>query len=98
MTSQCGDDPQTKERLAHFVDATASHALLSFADAYSRYNQIFMHSDDQAHTSFITDHGLYCYKVPKTVNDIQSLIGRVTSLTKATDRCAPFFKALKGNK
>ncbi|CAL8992010.1 unnamed protein product [Prunus brigantina] len=34
------------------VDATAGYALLSFMDAYSRYNQIFMHHDDQAHTSF----------------------------------------------
>ncbi|CAL2237121.1 unnamed protein product [Prunus armeniaca] len=32
-------------------------------DAYSGYNQIFMHPEDQAHTSFITDHGLCCYKV-----------------------------------
>ncbi|VVA39662.1 PREDICTED: RNA-directed DNA polymerase homolog, partial [Prunus dulcis] len=45
------------------VDATAGHALLSFMDAYSGYNQIFMHPEDQAHTSFITDRGLYCYKV-----------------------------------
>ncbi|CAL8988521.1 unnamed protein product, partial [Prunus brigantina] len=155
-------------------------------DAYSGYNQIFMHPEDQAHTSFITDRGLYCYKVmpfglknagatyqrlvnsifapligntmevyvddmlvksrttdqhipnlsavftilkqykmrlnptkgieanpekiqaildmaiPKTVKDIQSLTGRVAALTrfisKATDRCAPFFKALKGSK
>ncbi|KAI5343261.1 hypothetical protein L3X38_011137 [Prunus dulcis] len=173
-------------------------------DAYSCYNQIFMHPEDQAHTSFITDRGLYCYKVmpfglknvgatyqrlvnhlftpligntmevyvddmlvksrtadqhipnlsamftilkqykmrlnptkctfgvasgkflgfmisqrgieanpekiqaildmtiPKTVKDIQSLTGRVAALTrfisKATDRCAPFFKALKGTK
>ncbi|XP_034225475.1 uncharacterized protein LOC117635208 [Prunus dulcis] len=173
-------------------------------DAYSGYNQIFMHPEDQAHTSFIMDRGLYCYKVmpfglknagatyqrlvnhlfapligntmevyvddmlvksrtadkhipnlsamftilkqykmrlnptkcafgvafgkflgfmisqrgieanpekiqaildmtiPKTVKDIQSLTGRVAALTrfisKATDRCAPFFKALKGTK
>ncbi|CAL8133930.1 unnamed protein product [Prunus armeniaca] len=173
-------------------------------DAYSRYNQIFMHPKDQAHTSFITNRGLNCYKVmpfglknagatyqrllnslfaplivntmevyvddilvksrtadqhilnlsamftmlkeyrmrlnptkytfgvasgkflsfmisqrgikanpekiqgildmtiPKTVKDIQSLTGRVAALTrfisKATDRCAPFFKALKGSK
>ncbi|CAL9006576.1 unnamed protein product [Prunus brigantina] len=37
--------------------------------------------------------------IPKTVKDIQSLTGRVATLTrfisKATDRCAPFFKALK---
>ncbi|KAI5338538.1 hypothetical protein L3X38_017809 [Prunus dulcis] len=40
--------------------------------------------------------------IPKTVKDIQSLTGRVAALTrfisKATDRCASFFKALKGTK
>ncbi|CAL8990437.1 unnamed protein product, partial [Prunus brigantina] len=45
------------------VDVTVGHALLSFMDAYSGYNQIFMHPEDQAHSSFITDHGLYSYKV-----------------------------------
>ncbi|KAM2077654.1 hypothetical protein COP1_023960 [Malus domestica] len=41
-------------------------------------------------------------KEPVTSKDIQSLTGNVAALTrfisKATDRCAPFFKALKGNK
>ncbi|KAI5338425.1 hypothetical protein L3X38_017696 [Prunus dulcis] len=41
-------------------------------------------------------------KVPKMVKDIHSLTGRIVALTrfisKATDRCAPFFKALKGSK
>ncbi|KAM2286748.1 hypothetical protein ACFX1S_039183 [Malus domestica] len=41
-------------------------------------------------------------KEPITSKDIQSLTGKVAALTrfisKATDRCAPFFKALKGNK
>ncbi|CAL8116976.1 unnamed protein product [Prunus armeniaca] len=40
--------------------------------------------------------------IPKTVKDIQSLTGRVAALTrfisKGTDRCPPFFKALKGIK
>ncbi|CAL9020954.1 unnamed protein product [Prunus brigantina] len=40
--------------------------------------------------------------IPKKVKDIQSLTGHVAALTrfisKATDRCAPFFKALKGSK
>ncbi|CAL2247844.1 unnamed protein product [Prunus armeniaca] len=200
----CPKDSFPLPRIDQLVDATAGHALLSFMDAYSGYNQIFMHPEDQAHTSFITDRGLYCYKVmpfglknagatyqhlvnsifapligntmevyvddmlvksriadqhipnlsamftilkqyrmrlnptkcafgvasdkflgfmisqrgieanlekiqaildmtiPKTVKDIQSLTGRVAALTrfisKATDRCAPFFKALKGSK
>ncbi|KAI5323170.1 hypothetical protein L3X38_032242 [Prunus dulcis] len=198
------DYPTWLANVVMLVDATAGHALLSFMDAYSGYNQIFMNPEDQAHTSFITDRGLYCYKampfglknagatyqrlvnhlfapligntmevyvddmlvksrtadkhipnlsamfailkrykmrlnptkcafgvasgkfigfmisqrgneanpekiqaildmtIPNTVKDIQSLTGRVATLTrfisKATDRCAPFFKALKGTK
>ncbi|CAL8991629.1 unnamed protein product [Prunus brigantina] len=173
-------------------------------DAYSGYNQIFMHPTDREHTTFITDRGLYCYnvmpfglknagatyqrlvnqifaeligtsmevyvddmlvksrtandhlrnlslmfgklkqynmrlnpskcafgvasgkflgfmisqrgietnpekirplidmRVPKMKKEIQSLTGRVAALSrfisKATDRCAPYFKALKGSK
>ena len=50
-------------RIDRLVDATSGHALLSFMDAYSRYNHILMHVSDQEHTSFITDRELYCYKV-----------------------------------
>ena len=32
-------------------------------DAYSRYNQIPMFPRDEEQTAFITDRGLYCYKV-----------------------------------
>ncbi|KAI5349264.1 hypothetical protein L3X38_002151 [Prunus dulcis] len=157
LNRACPKDSFPLPRIDQLVDATVGHALLSFMDAYSGYNQIFMHPEDQAHTSFITDRGLYCYKVmpfglknagamyqrlvnhlfapligntmevyvatcyqrgieanpekiqaildmtiPKTVKDIQSLTGRVAALTrfisKATDRCAPFFKAFKGTK
>lgn len=45
------------------VDATAGFALFSFLDAYSRYNQIGMDLTDEENTSFITDRGLYNYKV-----------------------------------
>ena len=45
------------------VDATADHELLSFMDAFSGYNQILMHPDDQEKTAFITKRGIFCYKV-----------------------------------
>ena len=45
------------------VDSTAGFKTLSFLDAYSGYNQIKMHPADQAHTTFVTDKGLYCYEV-----------------------------------
>ena len=45
------------------VDATAGHELLSFMDAYSGYNQVPMFHRDEEHTAFITNRGLYYYKV-----------------------------------
>lgn len=45
------------------VDATAGHELLSFMDAYSGYSQILMHPDDQEKTTFMTNLGIFCYKV-----------------------------------
>ena len=45
------------------VDATAGHELLSFMDAFSGYNQILIHPDDQEKTAFITERGIFCYKV-----------------------------------
>ncbi|KAI5343814.1 hypothetical protein L3X38_011690 [Prunus dulcis] len=204
LNKACPKDSFPLPRIDQLVDATAGHELLSFMDAYSGYNQIFMHPPDSEHTAFITDKGLYCYNVmpfglknaeatyqrlvnkvfagyignimevyvddmllksrtaedhlqnlsimfgilkdyrmrlnpkkcafgvssgkflgfminqrgieanpekikaiidmerPKTTKDIQSLTGRVAALTrfisKATDKCAPFFKALKGGK
>ena len=45
------------------VDATAGRELLSFMDAFSGYNQILMHLDDQERTAFITERGIFCCKV-----------------------------------
>ncbi|XP_034202236.1 uncharacterized protein LOC117617090 [Prunus dulcis] len=204
LNKACPKDSFPLPRIDQLVDATAGHELLSFMDAYSGYNQIFMHPPDSEHTAFITDKGLYCYNVmpfglknagatyqrlvnkifagyignimevyvddmlvksrtaedhlqnlsimfgilknyrmrlnpkkcafgvssgkflgfmisqrgieanpekikaiidmerPRTMKDIQSLTGRVAALprfiSKATDKCVPFFKALKGGK
>ena len=45
------------------VDATVGHELLSFIDAFLGYNQILMHPDDQEKTAFITERGIFYYKV-----------------------------------
>ena len=45
------------------VDAMARHELLSFIDAFSGYNQILMHPDDQEKIAFITERGTFYYKV-----------------------------------
>jgi hypothetical protein len=50
-------------RIDMLVDSTVGHGLLSFMDVFSGYNQIRMHPADQEKIAFITDQGLYCYKV-----------------------------------
>ncbi|XP_052189983.1 uncharacterized protein LOC127799804 [Diospyros lotus] len=62
--------PTWVENSILLVDATAGHQLLSFMDAYSGYNQIPMNPDEEEHTSFMTDWGLYCYKVANHVSDL----------------------------
>ncbi|XP_034198943.1 uncharacterized protein LOC117614289 [Prunus dulcis] len=63
LNKACPKDSFPLPRIDQLVDATAGQELLSFMDAYSGYNQIFMHPPDSEHTAFITDKGLYCYNV-----------------------------------
>ena len=45
------------------VDSAASSAMYSFMDGFSGYNQIMMAVMDKIKTAFITEWGMYCYKV-----------------------------------
>jgi hypothetical protein len=45
------------------MDSTAGSVILYLLDCYSGYHQIAMHTDDEDKTTFITPHGIYCYKV-----------------------------------
>ncbi|XP_042974716.1 uncharacterized protein K02A2.6-like [Carya illinoinensis] len=44
------------------MDLIAGHLLLSFMDAYSVYNRIWMSLDDEEKIAFFTYRGLYYYK------------------------------------
>jgi BMFP domain-containing protein YqiC len=63
LNKACPKDSFPLPRIDLLVDSTFGHQLLSFMDAFSGYNQIQMAEVDQEKTSFITDRGLYCYKV-----------------------------------
>ena len=63
LNKACPKDNFPLPRIYKLVDTTSGHKLLSFMDEYSGYNQIPMYLPDEEHTSFITDRGLYCYKV-----------------------------------
>jgi hypothetical protein len=63
LNKACPKDSFPLPRIDVLVDSTSGHELLSFMDAFSGYNQIKMHESDHEKTAFITDRGLYCYKV-----------------------------------
>ena len=63
LNKSCPKDSFPLPRVDQLVDATAGHEMLSFMDDFSGYNQILMYEPDQDKTAFITNRGLYCYKV-----------------------------------
>jgi hypothetical protein len=63
LNKACPKDSFPLLRIDALVDSTSRYGLLSFMDAFSSYNQILIHPEDREKTEFITDQGLYCYKV-----------------------------------
>nr|KYP60222.1 Transposon Ty3-I Gag-Pol polyprotein [Cajanus cajan] len=63
LNKACPKDLYPLPSIDKLVDGASGHALLSFLEAYSGYNQIMMYTPDEVHTSFITDHANYCYRV-----------------------------------
>ena len=63
LNKVCLKDSYPLPQIDTLVDSTARHQLLSFMDALSDYNQIKIDEADQEKTSFVTNQGLFCYKV-----------------------------------
>lgn len=63
LNKSCLKDPFPLPHIDKLVDATSGHQLMTLMDAFSGYNQILMHPEDQKKTSFMTSKGIYCYKV-----------------------------------
>ena len=63
LNKACPKDSYPLSQIDILVDSTAQHQLLSFMDAFSRYNWIKMDEANQEKTLFVTSQGLFCYKV-----------------------------------
>jgi hypothetical protein len=63
LNKACPNDSFPLPWIDLLVDSTSGHELLSFMGAFSGYNQIYMDEADQEKTYFITDRGLYYYKM-----------------------------------
>lgn len=63
LNDACPKDSFLLPQIDQIVDSIAGHEMFSFLDAFSGYHQIPMAPEDEEKTTFITPHGLYCYKV-----------------------------------
>ena len=63
LNKACPKDNFPLPHIDRLMDSTTGNKLLTFMDAFSEYNQIMMNPENQEKTSFITDRGIYCYKV-----------------------------------
>jgi len=63
LNRACPKDSFPLPRMDVLINSTSGHELLSFMDAFSGYNQIFISELDEEKTSLITDRGLYCYNM-----------------------------------
>ena len=63
LSKACPKDNYPLPWINVLVDSTARHQLLSFMDSFSGYNQIKLNEANQEKTSFVTNQGLFYYKV-----------------------------------
>ncbi|RDX98137.1 hypothetical protein CR513_18988, partial [Mucuna pruriens] len=63
LNKVCPKDPYPLPNIDKLVDSVSGYEFLSFMDAYSGYNQIKIHPEDEEKTTFITDGGAFFYKV-----------------------------------
>jgi len=63
LNKACPKDTYPLSSIDRLVDNTSGYELLTFLDAYSRYNQIRMYPPDEVKTTFMIDRSNYCYRV-----------------------------------
>ena len=63
MNKHCLKDLYPFPDIDKLVEGSSDYRYLNFMDAYSRYNQIPLHLDDQEKITFMIEKANYYYKV-----------------------------------
>lgn len=80
LNKACPKDSFPLPQMDLLVHSTSGHELLSFMDIFLGYNQIHVDEVHQEKTSFITDRGLYCYKMmPFGLNNARATYQRMVN-------------------
>ena len=63
LNKVCPKDLCPLPNINQLVDNAFEFKMLSFEDAFTRYNELRMHPNNEDKTTFITNERVYCYKV-----------------------------------
>lgn len=63
LNKTCPKDNHPLINTDRLVDSSARHALLSFMDANAGYHQIPMAEQGRVYAAFVTNQGVYCYRM-----------------------------------
>lgn len=63
LNKACPKDSYPLSSIDSLVNSASGWRLLSFLDAFSGYNQIRMHPNDESKTAFMAEFASYYYKV-----------------------------------
>ena len=63
LNKACPKDSYPLPNIEYLVNCALGFKVLSFGDMFFGYNQVKMHLNDKEKMTFITNEGVYCYRV-----------------------------------
>ncbi|GAA0168663.1 hypothetical protein LIER_23330 [Lithospermum erythrorhizon] len=63
INKACLKDCYPLPNIDRLVDSSVGYKVVDFLDAFRGYHQIFMAEEDVEKTAFITEYGIYCWKM-----------------------------------
>ena len=80
LNKACPKDDFPFPRIDKIVDDAANSQLMLLLDCFSGYHQIWMRTEDEEKTSFITPFGTYCFvRMPEDLKNASQSFSRMTS-------------------
>jgi len=80
LNKACPKDDFPLPRIDKIVDDAANSQLMSLLDCFSGYHQIWMRTEDEEKTSFITPFGTYYFvRMPEGLKNVSQSFSRTNS-------------------
>ncbi|GAA0146552.1 hypothetical protein LIER_06478 [Lithospermum erythrorhizon] len=84
LNKACPKDYYPLACLGRLVDDSVGHEVFDFLDASRGYHQILLDESDQEKTTFITEYGLYCWRLmPFGLKNVQATYQKMVNKKRA---------------